>query len=304
MSSTITKEHIADRYREIQDLICKRIAAVDGKARFIKDRWSREGGGGGLSRVLANGDALEKAGVNFSAVLGELNPGMKQSLKIGDADEFYATGVSIVMHPSNPHVPIIHMNIRYFELDNGDYWFGGGIDLTPHYINPAEAAHFHRALKGVCDKYDLDWYDAMKRKADDYFFIPHRNETRGVGGIFYDHMSADESHSKADILNFSLDLGRLFPEIYAELIEANRGKTYTDSEREWQLLRRGRYVEFNLVYDRGTRFGLLSNGRTESILMSLPKDARWLYDYHPEPGSREAETLSLLKKDVDWVEMK
>lgn len=297
----ISKENIAAQYREIQELICTQIAEVDGKGSFVNDSWERAEGGGGLSRILTDGNTLEKAGVNFSAVMGELDPAMKQSLKMDGADEFYATGVSIVMHPQNPHIPIIHMNIRYFELDDGTYWFGGGIDLTPHYINKAEAVKFHQALRKVCNQYDPKWYADMKKRADDYFFIPHRDETRGIGGIFYDHLSEDGTHSKADLINFSLDLGRLFPEIYAELIEANRNKTFSQAERDWQLLRRGRYVEFNLVYDRGTRFGLLSKGRTESILMSLPKDARWLYDFCPEPESAEAETLEWLKKGVDWV---
>jgi len=225
---------------------------------------------------------------------------MRKNLKV-EADKFFATGVSIVMHPNNPHVPIIHMNIRYFELDNGTYWFGGGIDLTPHFVDKAQAAYFHKKLKEVCDRYDGTYYPRFKKWADDYFFIPHRNETRGIGGIFYDHLSEDEKHSKGDIFNFSIDLGEIFSEIYTHLIQVNKDSDYTPEEKEWQLLRRGRYVEFNLVYDRGTKFGLYSNGRTESILMSLPKQANWYYAHEVEEGSAEQKTLDLLRKGIDWT---
>ncbi len=301
MSHHPGKEEIVEEYTAIQELICHQIAEIDGKGSFIKDKWQRDEGGGGLSRVLADGKVLEKAGVNFSAVYGNLNDAMKRSLNIEDASSFFATGVSIVMHPNNPNIPIIHMNIRYFEVDTGTYWFGGGIDLTPHYIDRSEAQKFHSALKGACDKFDKQYYPEFKKYADDYFFIPHRNETRGIGGIFYDHLAEDPAHSKRSILDFSLEIGKLFPKIYGELINANRHKSFGENELKWQMLRRGRYVEFNLVYDRGTRFGLLSNGRTESILMSLPRNASWVYDYHAEAGSREEETLSLLKKGVDWI---
>ena len=301
MSTVPTKEEIAKEYTAIQDYICGEIAEIDGGGTFIKDTWERDGGGGGITRVLSNGNVLEKAGVNFSAVHGELNDAMKTSLKIENASSFFATGMSIVMHPNNPNVPIIHMNIRYFEVDNGTYWFGGGIDLTPHYIDRGDARKFHLALKETCDKYDTDYYPEFKKYADDYFFIPHRNETRGIGGIFYDHLSEDAAHSKQSILDFSLEIGKLFPKIYGEIINSNRNKPYSEDEVNWQMLRRGRYVEFNLVYDRGTRFGLLSNGRTESILMSLPLNASWVYDFQADAGSREEETLSLLKKGVDWL---
>lgn len=297
----LSKESIADKYQEIQSMICEAIEEADGKGRFVLDEWEREGGGGGLTRVMSNGNILEKAGVNFSAVYGELNKDMLKNLKVNNANEFFATGVSIVMHPHNPHVPIIHMNIRYFEMDNGQYWFGGGIDLTPHYIQPKQAAYFHNALKEVCDKYDPTYYPKFKKWADDYFFIPHRNETRGIGGIFYDHLIENEKTLKADIFNFSIDLGHLFPEIYSKLMAENSTRPYSAQEKEWQFVRRGRYVEFNLVYDRGTRFGLYSNGRTESILMSLPQEAKWFYNYKTQPNSPEEQTLNLLKKDIDWV---
>lgn len=294
------KKAVKEAYESIQSHICKQIEAVDGKGRFESDIWKRDGGGGGHTRILRHGNVLEKAGVNFSAVEGKLDPVLKKNLKV-DADNFFATGVSIVMHPNNPHVPIIHMNIRYFEMDNGQYWFGGGIDLTPHYVVRAQASFFHNALKSVCDKHDPAYYPKFKNWADDYFFIPHRDETRGIGGIFYDHLKADETHSKQDLFDFSKDVGMLFPEVYGKLINENRDKTFTEAEKEWQYIRRGRYVEFNLVYDRGTKFGLQSNGRTESILMSLPEEVKWFYNHQPETGSPEAETLSLLKKGVEWV---
>jgi len=297
-----SKEEIARKYREIQSSICESIESADGSGKFIKDSWDREQGGGGLTRVLADGSVLEKAGVNFSEVHGQLTDMMRKNLKV-DADNFFATGVSIVMHPNNPQVPIIHMNIRYFELDNGTYWFGGGIDLTPHYVDEAQASFFHTKLKEVCDRFDKTYYPKFKKWADDYFFIPHRNETRGIGGIFYDHLSEDEKHSRKDIFNFSVDLGEIFSEIYSHLIALNRDKSFTPEEKEWQFLRRGRYVEFNLVYDRGTKFGLYSNGRTESILMSLPKHASWYYAHEVTEGSREAETMERLKKGVDWVSL-
>jgi coproporphyrinogen III oxidase len=224
---------------------------------------------------------------------------MRKQLQL-DGDEFYATGVSIVLHPHNPHVPIIHMNVRYFELNTGVYWFGGGIDLTPHYVVPEYAAKFHQGLKTVCDNYHADFYPKFKQWADDYFFIPHREETRGIGGIFYDHLKADEKISKEQLLQFSLDLGRLFPVVYQEQADAFRNWPYTTDELAWRNYRRGRYVEFNLVYDRGTTFGLKTNGRTESILMSLPENASWIYNR--EHNQKERDTLNVLRKGINWLE--
>ncbi len=296
------RHDIALAYRQIQSAICARIASEDGGAEFTVDQWLRPEGGGGITRILQAGNVLEKAGVNFSAVDGSLSPAMQKNLNI-DANHFFATGVSIVMHPSNPHVPIIHMNIRYFETDDGKYWFGGGIDLTPHYVIAGQAAWFHKQLRDVCNKFDPAYYPRFKQWADEYFFIPHRNETRGVGGIFYDHLAEDSSHSKAQLLHFSVALGNFFSEIYCHLIQINRDKPFTPAEKQWQLIRRGRYVEFNLVYDRGTRFGLVSNGRVESILMSLPAQACWHYDHKPKEGSAEAQTIAHLIQGIDWVRM-
>lgn len=300
MSQATDRERIAQAYRQIQTHICGAIAAADGGAAFSTEPWNHAGGGGGITRILQKGAVLEKAGVNFSGVEGVLTKEMAASIGV-EVSPFFATGVSIVMHPNSPHVPIIHMNIRYFEMEGGGYWFGGGIDLTPHYVVPEQARFFHESVKQVCDRFDLAYYPKFKPWADDYFFNPHRNETRGVGGIFYDHLKEDDHHSKADLLEFSLAVGRLFPEVYTHLIALNRDKPYNEAEKHWQMLRRGRYVEFNLVYDRGTRFGLFGNGRVESILMSLPALAGWEYNHKPAPGSPEATTLEWLRKGVEWV---
>jgi coproporphyrinogen III oxidase len=193
------------------------------------------------------------------------------------------------------------MNVRHFSLDNGSSWFGGGIDLTPTYINPEEARWFHRTLKDICDKYDLSWYPAWKAWADDYFYIAHRDETRGVGGIFFDRVKPAGEAEHEKMLNLTADLATAYPKIYARLMKDNGNKPFTEAQKKWQKIRRGRYVEFNLIYDRGTKFGLESDGNTESILVSLPAEVEWVYQHRPEPGSPEAETLALLKKGIDWI---
>jgi coproporphyrinogen III oxidase len=297
----ITKEAIALAYKEIQDEICQSLEQLDGIARFEEEIWEREGGGGGRTRIIQNGDILEKGGVNFSAVHGKLPETIKKAFGV-EEDDFFATGVSIVIHPNNPWVPIIHMNIRYFELNDQMRWFGGGIDLTPHYVNEAEAQYFHQQLKSVCDKHNPVFYGEFKKWADDYFYIRHRQETRGIGGVFYDKLNTQKTGmSMEDIFAFSCDLGRTFAPTYAALVEKNRHKTYTEKQKNWQLIRRGRYVEFNLVWDSGTKFGLETNGRIESILMSLPAQANWVYDHQPAEGSEEANTLSLLRKGINWI---
>jgi coproporphyrinogen III oxidase len=249
--------------------------------------------------------------VNFSAVHGKTPAFLKQekehmltslsSAKTEKESTFYATGVSIVIHPKSPIVPIIHMNIRYFEMNNGLRWLGGGIDLTPHYVNEVDAKFFHQTLKKVCDRHHKDYYTKFKTWADDYFFIKHRNETRGIGGIFFDRLNENDSLSFEKNLAFWKEVGETFAPLYVELMNKNKNLTYTEKEKQWQLLRRGRYTEFNLVYDKGTKFGLETNGRIESILMSLPPVASWIYDFKPQPGSKEEKTLSLLKKGIDWV---
>jgi coproporphyrinogen III oxidase len=296
----MNKEWIAEQFRLLQDHICNRLEQVDGKGKFIEDKWNREEGGGGRTRIIRNGGVIEKGGVAFSEVFGPVSDVMKKQLGL-DGSDFFASGVSIVLHPENPHVPIIHMNVRYFEMDNGTYWFGGGIDLTPHYIVPEQAKLFHQGLKEICDQYHSDFYFKFKAWADDYFFIPHRNETRGVGGIFFDHQTATESISKEQLFQFCIDLGNAFPELYAQQVELGRNRTFSEQEIKWRNLRRGRYVEFNLVHDRGTKFGLFSGGRTESILMSLPADASWEYNYEPLDDSPEKNTNLSLKKSIDWL---
>lgn len=292
----LAREQIESSFKELQGTICDKIAACDGISSFQSDLWQRPGGGGGDSRVIANGQVIEKGGVNFSAVHGETPQKILEALGLPEA-KFYATGVSIVMHPVNPHVPIIHMNVRYFEMDTGHWWFGGGIDLTPHYIVPEDARHFHQLLMEVCDRHGENYYDRFKKWADDYFFLKHRNETRGIGGIFFDRLS----ENKAADFDFVMEVGNTFVPAYTHFMNKYRDSPCTEKEKHWQSIRRGRYVEFNLVWDKGTKFGLDTNGRTESILMSMPPHAEWEYNYQPAAGSKEANTLEWLKKDIDWV---
>ena len=295
-----SKEEIAIIYQQMQDYICKGLEEGDGQGKFVEDKWERSAGGGGRTRIFENGAIIEKGGVAFSAVHGPTPEKILSKLGLQQAD-FFATGVSIVLHPHSPMVPIIHMNIRYFEMENGVHWFGGGIDLTPHYIVPEDATYFHQKLKETCDAFDLDYYPKFKNWADDYFYLKHREETRGIGGIFYDRLSADSDEQFQSILDFSLALGRLFPEVYTYFMQKNSMLPFGPEEKVWQNLRRGRYVEFNLVWDAGTKFGLDTNGRTESILMSMPPQAEWTYMHQPKAGSREEFTLNHLKKGIDWL---
>lgn len=295
-----TKEEIALIYQQMQDHICNSLEIGDGKGKFLEDKWERADGGGGRTRIFQNGTIIEKGGVAFSAVHGPTPEKILSKLGLEKAD-FFATGVSIVLHPFSPRVPIIHMNIRYFEMENGVHWFGGGIDLTPHYIVPEDARYFHQKLKETCDAFDLDYYPKFKNWADDYFYLKHRDETRGIGGIFYDRLSASSDDHFQQILEFSLALGRLFPEIYSHFMAKNSPMPFGPEEKAWQNLRRGRYVEFNLVWDAGTKFGLDTNGRTESILMSMPPHAEWAYMHQTLQGSEEEFTLKHLKKGIDWL---
>jgi len=297
----MTKELIEAAFLDLQDDIIRSLEAADGKGKFRVDRWEHKDGGGGRSCIIEKGNVIEKGGVNFSAVKGKLSEKMSRALEI-DAGEFFATGVSIVLHPENPHVPIIHMNIRYFEMHNGEYWFGGGIDLTPHFIVPSQATYFHQGLKNVCDEHDSSFYPRFKTWADNYFYIPHREETRGVGGIFFDRLNEKTTqHTKDELFAFVIAVGRSFAPLYTHFMKDSSSKSWSEHEKKWQLLRRGRYVEFNLVYDRGTKFGLETGGRIESILMSLPQHASWEYNFTPEKESAEAFTLRHLKKDIDWL---
>lgn len=296
----ISKEEITGAFKTIQNSITISLEQEDGSARFREDKWERAEGGGGISRIIENGALIEKGGVNFSAVFGKTPDKIKQSFGY-DAQEFYATGISSVLHPKNPFVPIIHMNIRYFEMNDSTWWFGGGIDLTPHYIDMEDASFFHQKLKEVCDKHHESFYPKFKTWADDYFYIKHRDETRGVGGIFFDRLNT--FGGKVALFNFAEDVGKAFIPIYQQISRKNRNKPFSEGERNWQMMRRGRYVEFNLVLDRGTKFGLETKGRIESILMSLPPVASWKYDYSPVKGSQERKTLDLLQKDIDWINL-
>ncbi len=285
-------------FKSLQDDICQQIEAIDQGHSFREDKWEREGGGGGRTRIFKGG-IIEKGGVNFSAVSGAMPAKIAASLDLPE-NEFLATGVSIVLHPHNPFVPIIHMNVRYFETSVGKWWFGGGIDLTPHYVIDRDAQFFHSMLNSACDRHHSNFYPKFKTWADDYFFVKHRDETRGIGGIFFDQLKGEESE-RMDLFAFVKDVGNQFMPIYQELISRNKDTSFTEDHQRWQRLRRGRYVEFNLVWDRGTKFGLDTNGRTESILMSLPPLASWEYDVQVEKGSEEERTLSSLKKGVDWL---
>lgn len=304
----ITKENIAEWLKTLQDEICQSLEEADGTAKFKEENWTREEGGGGRSRVIENGSVIEKGGGMFSAVHGDVPDFLVtdkqhaiQTETSTNKDQFFATGVSIVIHPQSPMVPIIHMNVRYFEMSNGTKWLGGGIDLTPHYIVDEDAKFFHQQLKMVCDKHHASYYSKFKTWADDYFFIPHRKETRGIGGIFFDRLNTNEHLNFEENFKFWQDVGKAFAPVYVELIKRNKDKAFTEENKQWQLLRRGRYVEFNLVYDKGTKFGLETNGRIESILMSLPANASWLYNFQTKENSDEQVTLSKLKKGINWA---
>ena len=294
----LSKEKIAEVFRQIQDDICQNLVD-NGYGTFEEDLWERPGGGGGRTRAFSGG-IIEKGGVNFSEVHGVLNDQAAKNLGITPGN-FFASGVSIVLHPDNPNVPIIHMNIRYFELADSDtWWFGGGIDLTPHIIDPEEARAFHFSMKRVCDAHDPSYHQEFKEWADRYFFISHRQEARGIGGIFFDRMGPNRGE-KATLFQFVKAVGNAFFPTYHQLAFSKRDLPVTDRLKAWQGLRRGRYVEFNLVWDRGTKFGLHTNGRTESILMSMPPQANWEYMHQVIPDSAEDKTLNWLKNPPDWL---
>lgn len=292
------RREIEETYREIQAELCGDLERLDGESTFATDTWDRPGGGGGVTRILAGDGHLEKAAVNFSAVEGETPEQLSERLAV-ESSRFFATGLSVIVHPRNPHAPTFHANIRYFETDAGQAWFGGGADLTPHYLYEEDARQFHQSIKAVCDRHDIANYEVWKRACDEYFHLPHRGEARGVGGIFFDHLT----DGLDEVWAFQSDLGRSLSDSYLPILERRIDTPHTQEEREWQEIRRGRYAEFNLVWDRGTRFGLETSGRTESILASLPPRARWLYSHEPGTGSREAQLLEMLRqRPRDWVE--
>lgn len=291
------RHEIVEVYREIQRDLCDGLEEVDGLGRFGSDEWERDGGGG-LTRILAGNGHIEKAAVNFSAVEGETPERLSEQLAAGSS-RFFATGVSVIVHPANPHAPTFHANIRYFETDGGHSWFGGGADLTPHYLYEEDARDFHLALRTICDCHQVGNYPAWKTACDEYFYLPHRGEARGIGGIFFDHLT--ERHD--EVWAFQSDLGRELGNLYLPILRRRLDMAYDDRQREWQEIRRGRYAEFNLVWDRGTRFGLETSGRTESILASLPPRARWVYSHDPEPSGPEAELIELVRGiPRDWAE--
>ena len=283
----------------LQDTICAALEAADGAARFREDRWERPGGGGGRSRVLAEGAVLEKAGVNTSAVHGAVPEVMREHLP-GSGDEFYATGVSLVLHPRNPNAPTTHANFRYIQ--RGDTaWFGGGADLTPYVLFEEDARDFHAALAAPCDAYDPAFYPRFKAWCDRYFYLPHRGEARGLGGLFFDWVRPDATHDMDGLFSWWRATGEAFLPAYLPILERRSDLPADDALRTWQLVRRGRYVEFNLLHDRGTKFGLQTDGRVESILMSLPPLVRWDYDVQVAPESPEARLLEVLRNPVDWL---
>ena len=300
------KQNWVDYIHGLQDKICSALEDVDGKARFFEDCWERPEGGGGKTRVIANGDVFEKGGVNTSVVFGNVTDAMKSALKI-DGAKWFACGLSLVIHPTNPFVPTVHCNYRMFELYNEqeeviDRWFGGGTDLTPYYLFEEDAKHFHQTYKNVCDRFDPQFYSEFKKLCDDYFVNTHRNnERRGIGGIFYDYQRPDKKNDVSFWMDFGKACGDAFVQAYIPLVEKRKKTVYSLENKHWQEIRRGRYVEFNLVHDRGTLFGLKTNGRIESILMSLPPTVRFEYNYQPEPGSEEDKLLQACLQPKDWV---
>lgn len=341
------KQIWTDYIHDLQNRICSTLEQVDGKAKFMEDAWQRPEGGGGKTRVIANGNVFEKGGVNTSVVFGDVTDAMRTQLKI-NGDRWFACGLSLVLHPVNPFVPTIHCNYRMFELYNkkaevADRWFGGGTDLTPYYLFEEDARHFHQTYKNACDDFDVSFYPKFKKECDNYFVNWHRNaERRGIGGIFYDYQrpapfdspKGGKSASQAPLIqdvhnnlktptsevsgqmaspvggsrkgadfwmNFGKRCGDDFVKAYIPIVEKRKNTEYDSKHKYWQEIRRGRYVEFNLVHDRGTLFGLKTNGRIESILMSLPPTVRFEYNYQPEPGSEEDKLLAVLLNPVNWI---
>ncbi len=310
MDTNFTYSNIAQTFNtyilELQNSICIALEEVDGKATFIEDGWIREEGGGGLSCIITNGNVFEKGGVNTSKVFGMLPETMQQAFNVGECN-FFAAGLSLVLHPKNPFVPTIHANWRYFELfdvagNKIDSWFGGGCDLTPYYLFEEDARHFHTSLKNIMDPFGDELYPAYKKKCDAYFVNKHRNnEARGIGGVFYDYLRPENEADAFRLIKFQQANGNCFLSSYLPILQKRKDMEFGPDEKYWQEIRRGRYVEFNLVHDRGTLFGLKTNGRTESILMSLPPTVRFEYNYQPEPGSAEDKLQQVCLHPIDWI---
>jgi len=299
------KDQFYKHIENLQDSITSKIEEVDGLAKFEEDIWQRQEGGGGRTRVIENGAIFEKGGVNISAVHGELPEVLRKQFNV-DEGTFFACGLSLVLHPINPMIPTVHANWRYFEMydTTGEMvtqWFGGGQDLTPYYLFDEDAIHFHTVCKNVCDSYSPDFYSTFKKNCDDYFWNAHREEARGVGGLFFDYLKATNSFTILDRYNFVTAVGASFLESYLPIVKKRKDIPFTISQKDWQEIRRGRYVEFNLVHDRGTLFGLKTNGRIESILMSLPPVVQWKYNHHPEKESEEERLIAVLTNPKEWV---
>jgi len=305
---TDLRSRVTTTFRSIQTHICTALEAADGEGRFISDLWERPditggSGGGGLTRVLANGRVFEKGGVNFSEVHGFLPADFAEKLGLPrEQIPFFATGVSLVIHPYSPMIPTTHSNWRYLEA--GPFqWFGGGSDLTPYVLIEGDAEHFHTCLRKVCDAHDAEYYPRFKKWCDDYFYLPHREEHRGIGGIFFDHLGKGDGRDLEAVFTFASALGFAFPDQYVPIVERNKNLPYSEQDREFQLQRRGRYVEFNLLYDRGTQFGLSTGGRSESILMSLPPLVRWDYNPNWDSDPRYTAILNAVRTPRDWISL-
>ena len=299
------KDQFYKHIENLQDSITSKIEEVDGLAKFEEDIWQRQEGGGGRTRVIENGAIFEKGGVNISAVHGELPEVLRKQFN-ADEGTFFACGLSLVLHPINPMIPTVHANWRYFEMydTTGEMvtqWFGGGQDLTPYYLFEEDAIHFHTVCKNVCDSYSPDFYSTFKKNCDDYFWNAHREEARGVGGLFFDYLKSTNCYSIQDRYDFVTAVGASFLESYLPIVKKRKDIPFTISQKDWQEIRRGRYVEFNLVHDRGTLFGLKTNGRIESILMSLPPVVQWKYNNYPEKESEEERLIAVLTNPKEWV---
>ena len=289
----------------LQDQITTALENLDGSVKFIEDQWSRPEGGGGKTRVIQNGAVFEKGGVNTSGVHGPLPKSMQDYFGVGEA-QFYACGLSLVLHPKNPMVPTTHANFRYFELYDAqgniqDQWFGGGLDLTPYYLFDEDAQHFHQVCKTACDQHDPSFYTTYKERCDTYFWNSHRGEARGIGGLFFDYLRPNTEKTAQQWYDFTTGIGDVFLDAYLPIVERRKNLEYSTSHSDWQEIRRGRYVEFNLIHDKGTLFGLKTNGRIESILMSLPPKVQWAYDHQPRLNSEEARLIDVLKNPRNWV---
>lgn len=302
MTKSNMRSDVADFLKGLQDQICNALSDIDGNV-FIEDNWQHSNGGGGRTRVICGGSVIEKGGVNFSHVMGSnLPPSATQKRPELAGKSFEAMGVSLVIHPQNPFAPTSHMNVRFFIADMGNeapvWWFGGGFDLTPYYGFEEDAIHWHQVAKRTCASFGESRYQQYKQWCDEYFYLPHRNEQRGIGGLFFDDLGEPDF---ATAFEFTQQVGMNYLDAYLPILNRRHNMEFNDQQRHWQLVRRGRYVEFNLVYDRGTLFGLQSKGRTESILMSMPPAVEWAYQHQPEAGSEEARLLSDFLVPRDWV---